>query len=1105
MRWDYSVDFRDRFDRGPHRDILIVPHATRVTPVPGGPPDIQSKIPVFIEDPNNPGEYIAKTDGSGNIEYEAVEFVIGNENIIKEQFEYTQNLNSSDNLAFGSTEAAMVKFTIRNTKTYDEEKSKWVLDIPDLAKYQIESDDGKMLIGEVQASAVIEVYTYIDGDSSSLMWCGMYKVEQDKISDNGEEREITAYDFILTFRDMDIFEWYKAKFEGTPIDSDDPSKGKKAKGSKGSKYWYEDEWTLEDLLKDLFSNLTEFSPDRPTVTNPKDYFCEMDPADYPGFGMPIMIDPDILDPNAQLVIPEDPAPNAYEHYGYMPILNLKVRKDEKIIKKGSLSCGKFFEDIAMLAGRFCCIRSDIRQLNEYNEHKAAYGNYMLYDKCILTFRPLLKQNSEIESENILDDSEIEKGLRYDYYDAKDVKLIDIYNYDAKRIIFYCPKGLKESSKKAYKSGKRIETTALKITENMFTSYLDPSKSEHKAIITMLETGTSGVYGGKPLLNPCFNNIIKRSYRPFTLTTTSDLCRQVGDRIRVVGKDKITGEPYDFESYILTRSCKGIQKQTDTYTAKGDIANNNFSDYRSGETSGTFQPQSFGYGRYSGEGNSSSTENTGQSDITVQGLTTNDLIEFLRNDGKRFLDEPSDCEATWDPINSQVTLKWTDPADISDYEPHPCAWEGTVVVRKEGSPPIHRWDGTKVVKSTTRNQYNQNGYIDNNVQKNKVYYYAFMPYFTTLDDEDHPIRRYRPTKVISVNTQLIATAPEIKSLTVEQETQAVVEYSIPTPQSGNYNYTKLVYKKGSEPVDENDGTIVDLDTSETSITISALDNESTYYFEIFTEDSGNNQASSDAEKILTGLHTGWSFGYTGQVQEWTAPVPGVYSLETWGAQGGDAEDDINNLYARGGYGAYAYGEMFLNAGDKLYINVGGQNGYGGGGKVISEISFENFARTLNFSSANCKSTSGSLDDPGLEQYYNTDYPLVWYGDNAGLLSYLPTYSNGEITSQQMTGYFGYIAMPINSQGKKITGIRFKYKTTKQVSGSTYCFIALRSNGIDGGSYFNLIVERDAYQLPTSYTDFTMTLPDGGGVCNYFAFSMHEKFAICFKDIVFICED
>lgn len=71
-----------------------------------------------------------------------------------------------------------------------------------------------------------------------------------------------------------------------------------------------------------------------------------------------------------------------------------------------------------------------------------------------------------------------------------------------------------------------------------------------------------------------------------------------------------------------------------------------------------------------------------------------------------------------------------------------------------------------------------------------------------------------------------------------------------------------------------------------------------------------------------------FGATGSEQVFTAPVKGYYELETWGSQGG----------GNGGYGAYTTGVVFLEAGQKLYVNVGTQGlgygqwagGYNGGG-------------------------------------------------------------------------------------------------------------------------------------------------------------------------------
>ena len=63
-----------------------------------------------------------------------------------------------------------------------------------------------------------------------------------------------------------------------------------------------------------------------------------------------------------------------------------------------------------------------------------------------------------------------------------------------------------------------------------------------------------------------------------------------------------------------------------------------------------------------------------------------------------------------------------------------------------------------------------------------------------------------------------------------------------------------------------------------------------------------------------------FDFTGGEQEFLVLKDGVYSLEAWGAQGG-----TTNAQYPGGYGAYAYAEVNLKKGDKLYVNVGEQGG------------------------------------------------------------------------------------------------------------------------------------------------------------------------------------
>ena len=78
-------------------------------------------------------------------------------------------------------------------------------------------------------------------------------------------------------------------------------------------------------------------------------------------------------------------------------------------------------------------------------------------------------------------------------------------------------------------------------------------------------------------------------------------------------------------------------------------------------------------------------------------------------------------------------------------------------------------------------------------------------------------------------------------------------------------------------------------------------------------------------------TVYNFDYTGGEQTFTTPVSGTYKLETWGGQGGGWGD--GSAWIREGYGGYSRGDIYLEKGSKLYLNVavgGAEVGNKGGG-------------------------------------------------------------------------------------------------------------------------------------------------------------------------------
>ena len=76
-----------------------------------------------------------------------------------------------------------------------------------------------------------------------------------------------------------------------------------------------------------------------------------------------------------------------------------------------------------------------------------------------------------------------------------------------------------------------------------------------------------------------------------------------------------------------------------------------------------------------------------------------------------------------PADTSVTLTWTDPEDIVSETSGEVKWVSTRIVRKTGSAPTSEIDGTIVVESSVRNQYAQNGFVDNGLEESVTYYYA----------------------------------------------------------------------------------------------------------------------------------------------------------------------------------------------------------------------------------------------------------------------------------------------------------------------------------------------------------------------------------------------
>jgi hypothetical protein len=82
-----------------------------------------------------------------------------------------------------------------------------------------------------------------------------------------------------------------------------------------------------------------------------------------------------------------------------------------------------------------------------------------------------------------------------------------------------------------------------------------------------------------------------------------------------------------------------------------------------------------------------------------------------------------------------------------------------------------------------------------------------------------------------------------------------------------------------------------------------------------------------------------FNVSSGIQQWTVPVSGWYTIEAWGAAGGDGSGPSNGT-SRAGYGAKMRADFYLTKGTVYNILVGqeaqppsGESGGGGGGTFV----------------------------------------------------------------------------------------------------------------------------------------------------------------------------
>jgi len=391
--------------------------------------------------------------------------------------------------------------------------------------------------------------------------------------------------------------------------------------------------------------------------------------------------------------------------------------------------------------------------------------------------------------------------------------------------------------------------------NIRIAYEGSSAYSHPSVYNIIDsfvfTNNNSINGRPDAIKQAARNLRDKIthmwYYPIESECAGNLCYEVGDRINLenVTYDEETDGVDDeipivknLYSYILKREFTGLQDFTDIYYATGDRK----------------QPRYKIINDRWHDGDSEDESTSGNDGVSeVNDVYSVEFIRYLRNIGIRLLQEPSNVSVEYvkELGNHHVEIKWTDPEDITTHYPMPCEWKGTIIVRREGRRPYHRWDGTVLVDSTTRDEYSVNPFIDDTIEANKKYYYGIFPYHIHMTDASNSIAYYRFTKIVTVDTQSFIVAPDITNINLADATTVAIEYNIPQLADASYTSIKLVYKKKKIPKSKTDGIAIDLSQSSDSIAVSGLDELTKYYFIIFVEDSVGNKAESDPKDITTG--------------------------------------------------------------------------------------------------------------------------------------------------------------------------------------------------------------------------------------------------------------
>lgn len=209
---------------------------------------------------------------------------------------------------------------------------------------------------------------------------------------------------------------------------------------------------------------------------------------------------------------------------------------------------------------------------------------------------------------------------------------------------------------------------------------------------------------------------------------------------------------------------------------------------------------------------------------------------------------------------KVYVKWTDPDDLVVAGSTLAAWGGTLLVRKAGSAPVSRRDGTVVLDSKARNAYQSGYFCDSGLTDGVTYYYKLFPYTTqgAYTDSEDDVFNATPNPVAIGNVSgMSAVAAGNGKLNIKWTDPAatVVQDGVTLATWAN---TTVVVKAGSYATSPDDSAAAYRKVcttrngnASTPLTVTGLTNGTTYYISFFPI-STDGKVNVNASNRITGV-------------------------------------------------------------------------------------------------------------------------------------------------------------------------------------------------------------------------------------------------------------